>query len=270
MIYLGTLGRMMPIKCPTQQQVAPAERYTFNTTLGGTVKAQAGPPGRRTWAIGLGQLTTPSDVGALMDFATGVWGSGPFWFVPADAPIVNLLTPDAASCHPDSLILRNGAELLGSPPLALGADGFAARSVWKNRDGIAAFGGPVPIVSGQLVTGSAWVAGAGTLRLIFVDQHGAEIVSTDSPAAGWSTPQRLSATARAPRTAAGVQLAITGLITQAARPAITWTPTAYEWGDGQGCDKAIIHNLSRDVTKAWDDPNTGRWSDVSFTVQEVG
>lgn len=270
MMYLGTLGRMVAIKCPTAQRVTPAERYTFNTTLGGTVKAQAGPVGRRTWDISLGKLSTPSDVGALLDFATGAWGSGPFWFVPADAPVVNLLTPDAASCDPDALTFSGGAESLGSPPMSLGDDGFAARSVWKNDTGTATFGGPVPIIPGQPVTGSAWVIGTGMLRLVFVDSNGAELSSADSTPAGWSTPKRLTATAMAPRTASAVQLMIAGPITQAARPAITWTSTAYEWGDGQGCDKAIAHNANRDLVKALDDPRTGRWSDVSFTVQEVG
>lgn len=270
MMYLGTLGRMVAIKCPTAQRVAPAERYSFNTTLGGTVKAQVGPAGRRTWDIGLGQLSTPADVGAIMDFASGVWGSGPFWFVPADAPVVNLLTPYAASCDPADLSLSGGSELLGSPPMSLDGDGFAARSVWTNGAGTVTFGGPVPIIPGQSVTGSAWVIGTGMLRLVFVDSNGTELSSVDSTPAGWSTPQRLTATARAPRTASAVQLMIAGPISQAARPAITWTNTAYEWGDGQGCHKAIVHNASRDLIKALHTPRAGRWSYVSFTVQEVG
>lgn len=270
MMYLGTLGRMVPIKCPTTQRVAPADRYSFNTTLGGAVKAQAGPVGRRTWGIGLGPLSTPSDVGALMDFANGAWGAGPFWFVPADAPVVNMLSPGAASCAPDSVIVSDGAELLGTPPMHLDDDRVAARSVWKTPTGTATFGPPVPVLPTKPVTGSAWVLGQGSVQLRFVDSAGQHITTATSAQPGSTTPHRLAVTATAPATAAAVQLVITGPITQAARPALTWTDQAYEWGDGQGCPQAVVHEVGRDLVKAWDDPRTGRWSELSFTVQEVG
>lgn len=272
MMYLGTPGRMVAIKCPTTQRVNHADRYSFATTLGGKVKAQAGPVGRRTWDVSLGQLSTPSDVGALMDFAKGAWGSGPFWFVTADAPVVNLLTPQVAQCDPGSITVSSGTELLGTPPMDLGADGVAAQSVWKTATttGTATFGGPVPVLPGQPVTGSAWVIGTGTLRLVFLGPSGTQLATIDSEAAAWSTPQRLAVTTTAPGTATAVQLVAAGPLTHAARPAVTWTNQPYEWGDGQGCPKAVVHNASRDVVKAWDDPRTGRWSEISFTVQEVG
>ena len=270
MIYLGNMGRMVPIKCPASQQVVSAERYSFATTLGGAVKAQAGPVGKRSWKVGLGSLSTPSDVGAIMDFANGVWGPGPFWFVPTDGPVVNMLTPKAAACHRAEITLRGGAEILGTPPMILGGGEFAAQSVWTNGVGTAQLGNPVPVHPGEPVTASAWVVGSGSVRVEFLSS--ADIITGfgDSTLVETSTVRRASVTRVAPPGSVAARVQITAGITQATRPALTWTPEVYEWGDGQGCEKAILHNVDRDLTKAWRDPRTGRWSDVSFTVQEIG
>lgn len=270
MMYLGTVGRMASIKCPTMQRVNHADRYTFSTTLGGAVKAQAGPVGKRTWDIGLGSLTTPADVGVLMEFANGAWGPGPFWFVPSDAPVVNMLTPKAAVCDPSTLTLGGGTVLLGSPPMNLGDDGVAARSVWTDGAGPVTFGSPIPVIPDSPVTGSAWIMGTGSIELSFHNASGGQVRLARSPLTTASTPQRVSTTVTPPTTAAYVILRVTQGVTETARPAVTWTDEVYEWGDGQGCQKAVVHNTTRDLTKAWRNPRTGRWSDVSFTVQEVG
>ena len=57
---------------------------------------------------------------------------------------------------------------------------------------------------------------------------------------------------------------------QACRPAITWTDQAFDWADGQGCPKAVIHGVSRDLVMASRDPRGGRYSNLSFTITEVG
>lgn len=269
-MYLGEPGRMVRIKCPTSLQVTPAGRHSFATTLGGTVKAQVGPKARRTWGVSLGPLSTPADVGVLMDFVNGSWGLGPWWFVPADAPVVNLLPPDAAACDPAAVSISDGGQLLGSPPLHLGDEGVAAQAIWKTDTGSAVLGAPVPALPNTPVTGSAWVIGAGTVRLQFVDATGATISGANTEQHGGLLPARLAVTATAPENVAGVQLMVVGPATQIARPAITWTDQPYPWGDGQGCPKAIVHSVSREVVKAWNNPTTGRWSDMTFTIQEVG
>lgn len=270
MMYLGTLGRMVPIKCPTAQRVNLTDRYSFTATLGGRVKAQAGPPGKRSWDISTGQLTTPADVGTLMEFATGVWGPGPFAFIPADAPVVNMLTPAAASCDRSVLNTLSGAEIIDTPPMNLGDEGVAARSVWSNGVGTVRFGDTVPVKPGKPVTASAWVLGAGSIRLTFVNASGNEIRAGLSPEGSPGAPQRLSVTLAAHPQAVGARISTTAGVTQVARPAITWTDQPFEWGDGQGCPQAVVHSPSRDVVKAWDNPTTGRWSNLSFVVQEIG
>src|SRR5690625_4816542 len=113
MIYLGTPGRMVGISCPAEQRLATAERYSFQTTLEGRVKAQVRPIGRRTWDLRLPRTSSPSEVAALAAFADGAWGAGPFWFVSADAPVVNLLSPGAAAS--DAAYLRAGLGAQGGP-----------------------------------------------------------------------------------------------------------------------------------------------------------
>lgn len=269
MMYLGIPGRMIGLKCPTRLNVSAAGRHSFATTLGGAVKAQVGPPGRRTWGVGLGQLTTPSEVGALEAFAQGAWGSGPWWFIPADAPVTNLLPPAAASCDPAAINVFTDGQMLGSPPLDLGADGFAARSVWKTSDGFTTIGPAVPVLPGVPVTGAAWIGGGGRVQLAFVDADGAQIGAAHS-APPTATPDRVVVTATPTEGAVAVRLRVTDGATAIARPTLTWTDQVYEWADGQGCPKAVVHSVDRDVTKAWENPSTGKWSDVSFVVQEVG
>lgn len=270
MMYLGAPGRLVPIKCPVSQRETTTERYSFSTTLGGEVKAQVGPVGKRTWDISTGALTTPPDVGALKDFMNGAWGVGPFTFIAPDAPVVNMLTPKAASCDPSTLVRGGGTTVLGAPPMHLGVDGIAGRSVWTDGGGTMQLGPPVPVLPGQQATASAWILGAGSVRISFLNASGAEVSSAISQHAEYADPTRVAVTHTAPQSAVAARILITEGVTQAARPAITWTNQPYEWGDGQGCQKAVIHSTTRDLTKAWDDPRTGRWSDLSFTVQEVG
>lgn len=250
MMFLGTPGRLVGVKCPVAQRVTPADGYSFQETLEGRVKAQVVPGRRRTWDVELGDLTTPAEVATLMEFAQGAWGQGPFWFVSADAAVVNLLTPAASSCDPAEVQMGSNATLLGSPPLNLGADGWAARSVWKDTANGAAIGSAVPVLPDVPVTSSAYVVGSGRLRLQFLDATGAAVSSHDSAGTGAAMASRVHVTAVPPSGAVAVRLWVTASVTHVARPAITWTDQPYEFGDGQGCEKAVVHAVSRGVIKA--------------------
>src|SRR5690625_2549534 len=99
MIYFGAKGRRIGVRCPSVQRVDDGERYQFTTTLEGKRKAQVLPGAdRRIWDLGLGNVTTPEQVGVLRDIASGAWGYGPFVFVPAEGPDTNMLAPGVASC----------------------------------------------------------------------------------------------------------------------------------------------------------------------------
>lgn len=271
-IYLGTLGRLVSLKCPAAQASAVADPFTVETTVEGRVKAQRRPLARRSWSLDT-RVASPREVAALAEFTTGVWGRGPFVFVSADAPVVNLLTPEESSLDPSVLAGGpSGGGVLDSPPM-LTPDGWAGRSLLK-RDGVfARIAERIPVIPGRPVTGSAYVradAQAAFVRLQFVRADGSEVSQHNSPTA-FASVERRWVTATVPYDAAWANLWVTGSVVQVARPAVTWTAQPFEYGDGQGCKKAVVRPGGRDLLAAWRTPGiSGRWSDLSFTVQEVG
>lgn len=270
-VYLGQLGRMVELKCPAQQQVTPAERYSFRPTLEGRTKAQVKPVGRRVWGLSTSEATTPAEAGALADFANGAWGRGPFVFVSADAPVTNLLTPEQASCDP--AVLNGSAPTNSVAGPMLTPDGWAGRSFMNSTPAqLLWFGtGHTPVLPGQSVTASAYLLGAGAaVRLYFYDAAGATINShTSTVTATAGTVVRSHVTRTAPANAVSCRVLAVNA-TQGARPAITWTASLFEWADGQGCTKAVIHGLSRNLVMASREASGGRYSNLSYTITEVG
>lgn len=276
MIYLGTLGRMIGIKCPASQQFTNADRYSFETTLEGRVKAQARPIGRRVWELGHSDATTPADTAILQDFANGAWGIGPFLFLPAEAPVTNLLTPAVAegreSQPTPSNVLATNPEyaVIAGGPVLLADGGWAPASLTVNpAHGVITFNlGIIPVLDGVTVSGTAWVKGAGaSVRLYWYDANGTYMQVT--PAAGGGVGDRftrLSVSAKPPAGAAGVRIGVTQAVA-ATRPALTWTDSPQPWANGRGCEKAVLHNASNTLTLAV----PGRvYESGSFTVTEVG
>lgn len=264
---IGQLGRMVQLPYVTSQSVEAEDRFTFQTTLEGRSKAQVRPIGRRSWSLSVSRYLA-QDQGTLMSFANGEWGPGPFVFVSADAPVTNMLSPDAASCDPTLALYT---EIPGGPLLT--ADGWAGRSYVNTNPNIELWFGSAftPVLPGAPVTASAYLLGAGAkVKLYFYDGAGVGIsshVSTVASTAGAVTRSWISMTA--PAGAASCRL----LAVSAAagtRPAITWTNALFPWADGQGCPKAVIHGASRDVQAAHRDPRGLRASNISFTVTEVG
>ena len=269
MIYLGSFGRMIGIKCPSSQSVQTADRHTFDQTLEGRVKAQARPRGRRTWSLQTSEATTPEQHTALSAFAEGYWGNGPFWFFSADAVVTNMLPPDNSRCavlpsHASpSISIAGPVQLPGGAwaPKSFRSINPAANMWHSEIQGL-------PVTPGQTVTVSAYAQGEGCrVYAFFTDATGAEVSRTPSPSVGVpSELRRLSATAVVPAGAVAVGLYSIGT-TRGAAPAVTLTDTVQPWSDGQGCSKAVVSSFSRDQTLAV----VGRtYSNVSFTVTEVG
>ena len=270
MIYLGTPGRMVGISCPAEQRLETAERYSFQTTLEGRVKAQVRPGGRRSWDLRLPRTSTPSEVATLAAFANGSWGPGPFWFVSADAPVVNHLSPAQASLDPSHLPGPVSVSL-GGPMHTV--DGLAPRSWLHSSPGTLMSLGDsyIPVVPGKFVTASAYLNGPEPrVSLYFYDSLGNIVRNHLGPSAGASSDgRRFSVTTSVPVGAVSCRIRAQG-VSQAARPAITWTDQVFEWGDGQGCEKAVVLGGQRNLIQALDIPTNGRYADYSFTVQEVG
>lgn len=265
-IYIGSLGRMINLPNIESQSMKPSETMSFQTTLEGRVVAQRLPASRREWSLGA-KMYRPTELAVVESFANGEWGSGPFFFVPAEAPVVNVLTPDVARLDPGVLSSSTSPD----GPL-LTPDGWAARSVSRVQT-IGFFGtSHTPVVPGVPVTGSAYVTGAdGGVRLYWYDRDGAQISWNTSPVRSTASEVvRSYVTAVPPEGAVSCRLSFV-FGTQATRPAITWTDQPYQWGDGYGCEKAVVLGPSRDLVKALrNSPDSGRWTTIGFTVREVG
>lgn len=273
MIYLGTLGRLVGIKCPASQNVESEGRYSFETTLEGKRKGQVRPIGRRTWSLQSSDATQPADIGALMSFVDGDWGSGPFNFVSADALFTNLLTPTGSACR-EVQSWSSNIKLDG--PVDLGADGFASGSIRSDApfsvdgNGAEMYLGLdfVPIIPGRQVTASAWVRGAGSRVRIYwyedvTQSPSGATTGVGVGAAGWS---RLHVTGMPPQGAVACRM-IAVNAEQSTRPAITWTDSVQPWSGGQGCPRAVVHDASSSLTLTG---LTGTYANVSYTVTEVG
>lgn len=267
MIYLGSLGRMIGIKCPASQQLETEETYEFEMTLEGKRTAQVKPRGPRTWSLQTSDATDPESVSSLMQFTQGAWGRGPFVFVSADAPFTNLLSPAAASCDPAAGL---GSATVADGPMLTQA-GWAGRSLSVPNPAVDVlwFGAEhVPVLPGEWVTGSAYVKGAGsTVRIYWYDISGAQIGQTTSSVTGTAaTATRSWVSAVAPPNAVSCRLRAVST-SQAAMPSVTWTNKLMPYSDGQGCPQAVVHNQSRSLTLTG---MQGTYSNLSYTVSEVG
>lgn len=266
-IYLGQLGRMVELKCPSTQQVATAEGYSFEETLEGRVKAQARPNQRRTWSLSTSDATTPSQQATLLGFVNGEWGRGPFVFVSADAPVTNILSPSAASCDPS---VMDATSTASGPVMVEGQ--WAGRSVKHSSGTMLSLGSePIPVLPGKFLTFSAYVLGAGArVWAQFFSTSGNSVGSVSTAPTGTPTVMsRVHLTTVAPANAAYCLLfGIDG--TQFARPAVTWTDQLFPWAAGEGCPKAVLHGASKNLVLASRDIRGGRYASLTYTVTEVG
>lgn len=267
--YIGQLGRLVKLKCPSSQGMTPAERYSFSQTLEGRVKAQVSPVSRRSWSVGI-STATPADIGALTSFSSGEWGPGPFVWIAEGSTSVNMITPSGASCDP--LLARAGNNTMAGP-LQLPDGSWAGRSIVNSDPSlIMTFSQEyVPVIEGTPVTASAYVRGTDAgVRVYFYNSAGTQIGNSTSPMR--ATPAaavRCWVTTTAP--AGAVSCRMFGyLADQGTRPAITWTPDLREWGDGMGCEKAVVADSGIQLVLAIDQPTNGHYSDASFTIREVG
>lgn len=266
MIYLGTLDRMVGIKCPASQNVGVEERFTFTRTIEGKRKGQARPVGRRTWGLQTSEATTPTEHSAVTAFASGAWGPGPFIFVSAEAPHTNLLSPNWSLCDPS---MPSASSVTGAGPVEVEPGLMMPRSYFNSDSAyVVLVPDKVPVLQGVAVTGSGYVLGSGMrVQLRFRDINGALIQSYSSDASVGTTQwQRLKVTQVPPAGAAYVELAFNGA-GRSTGPVVTWTDKVQPWSAGNGCPEAVVDSASSDLTLA---VPGATYSNVSFTVSEVG
>lgn len=262
-VYLGSLGRMIPIYSTPSAQIESEERYNFKRTLEGKRSAEVIPGGRRTWSLNA-QFADPNESATLQEFADGSWGRGPFWFLSADALVSNVLPPITKVFGPH----------VDGGPARLAEGGWSPYSM-KRSDGLAGTiqfvgsGENPPVLPGVSVTGSAWLHGPGATLLMQWYSSAGTLLGSTSSAVGQSVGTvftRVHVTGVPPLNTAFVAMTARDAL-GATRPAITWTDSLQPYGDGQGCPKAVVHGVSRDQVLAVPGHT---FSNLSFTVTEVG
>ena len=266
MEYLGSLGRLVALSCPSEERVQPAPRYTEEFTVEGRRRVQVRPASPRVWDLSVG-VATPAELAALSGFVTGAWGPGPWHWVPVQAQLGNLLTPREAQLVERASVSSTSIQDAGP---VRDADGlWSPRSVTVSIDsGWVALARDVPVVPGLPFTFSCDVQGgftAGQVHVQFYDAAGGSVglVTGTAPNAGM---RRVSATSVVP---SGAVSAIVGVRSQtlvATRPQATWTPGPVPWSAGHGCRSAVVDGWSEDLLAT---NSYGTYSNASFSIMEV-
>lgn len=265
MEYLGSLGRLVGLRCASTESSGATDRYVTQTAIDGQRRAQIVPGAPRTWSADW-DLAYPGEGAALQGFTSGAWGPGPWHWVPVQAQHENLLTPREAMLLD---FYPTGTLSVGGP---LHVNGVRApRSLLHSRaSGWSPVFRYVPVVPGRAVTWTAEINGPGGVapRLVIqmVDAAGGTISNTYGTGAVTSAVQRVSVTVTPPSNAVAFHACLDYTATRLIRPQVTWTTGPVDYGPGHGCRSAIIDAASTSVLLSTRDRS---FSSVGFTVMEV-
>ena len=264
--FLGPLGQLVPVKCPSALASQFERPASTRTTLGGRRTARLAARGHRSWSVST-SAASPLELANLAAVARGDFGSGPFWWLDEWAQQSNLLDPrDAAIEVPWGASTLGGPVVLpGGPVVARHVRTGSALDNWSTSP----FGdySRAPVIPGRDVTVSAWLDSAAKgLRYVFQDAAGSAVGGigvVSGTASGW---HRVARTVPAPAGAASVVIGQAGTGGLAA-PAVTWTSEVREYGPGAGARNVIVTSFSQDVRAAW---KGAMYSDQSYQIMEVG
>lgn len=264
--YLGAPGSMRlfaHLKGSSSESSARAS--SAKVTLGGRQRVQVSPQVLREWSCSL-PLATPEESQHLKAIASGVFGLGPFAWVPVQATATNVLSLGASMPGPSHRSWSGAGDASGAwqvPGLGLVRHSVVA-------DGATVIlGAGTPVVPGLPVTGGAYVSGTEATRVVLqlMDASGSIVVSQLAPGSAAVAAGRFTATVDvAPPSVVSARLAITGAM-QVGLPSISWTPRAAAWVPGGGSTQVIVEGFDADVKHVSD--WQGVLEDVSFTVKEL-
>lgn len=265
MEYLGSLGRLVSLRCASTERVQAEARYSVRATVEGRRRAQIVPSSPRTWDVSWGAGTNP-DIAALSAFVSGGWGAGPWHWVSIQAQRGNLLTPREAS-----LVDRvtRPEWVTGAPEFTV--DGWVPSTLVNGMSsGAGSVATYIPVLPEKPVTFAADLLGDGTvaptLTVAFYDAAGGSVGSGTYLAPVRSGWVRASFTRPVPDGAVHMNLGIGYQTRRMARPQVTWTDGPVPYSAGHGCRAAIVDGWSEDLIVA---NSYGTYSTAGFTVMEV-
>lgn len=258
--YLGTPGDMFLFaQVRGSQSVATSRATSYKETLGGRLRAQVSPQVLREWSCSM-PMSVPSESARLTGLASGLYGLGPFAWVPVAATASNVLSLGASMPGPTHQSWTGDAVPSGA--WRIPGMGVVRHSLLV--DGAAVSFRDAPVHSGFPVTGSVFASG-GRVALDVFDDMGALVMSAGQDAG--QDPGRVSVTiANLPDGAASARLSVTGA-QQVALPAVSWTGDLREWVPGGGSNSVFIEGFDADLVLV--DDWQGLIETVSFTVKEL-
>lgn len=260
--YIGPIGSIIGVKCPSSLSASGGRTSTFSRTLS-RQKAFMSKSGPREWSAELSQATTPSQISGLRWLAD--YGQPPFVWYPPDAVFGNILEPAVAALVSGR---HNGLE----GPLVEVEPGIWVKSAIPDAAASVSlpyksgFLDALPIPAGQRITVSAWMTGSAVITVAWRDAAGGLLSSAGSGALGTSgSLVRRSFSATPPAGAVRMTLLLTA--TQVAGPAVSITDSVTPYSPGKGCRRSVVHGLSESLTLI---STQQSMSGYSFTVSEVG
>lgn len=258
--YLGPLGGLVRVPCASELQVSRDSRYRVSMSVEGVARAQLAPtPLPRLWSLAVG-AESPGALDIVEGFALGLYGRGPFTWVPDDAAALSALTPAQSA-------LRNlGPEFAPAGPVTV--DGVslpvsASVSVPSSWRGLV----DVPVVPGVPVTASVWVQSATGAPIISTGWIvGGSIPATESvTGSSGGMWQRLSWTGVAPAGASQLRLGVRSSVTAVAGPQVTYTTAPVPYAMGRAASSVIVESAESTPIYLPGPYSSGRW-----IVREVG
>ena len=264
--YLGAPGSMRlfaHLKGSSSESSARAS--SSKVTLGGRQRVQVSPQVLREWSCSL-PMATPEESQHLKALASGVFGLGPFAWVPVQATATNVLSLGASMPGPSHHSWSGVGDAAGA--WRVPGMGLVRHSVIADG-GLITLAEGTPCVEGMPLTGAVHVSSPGraVVYVQTVDAAGAILDNYSQEVESPVTPQRVSTTI--PAVSAGAvsaRVRVTGA-TQVGLPSISWTPQAAAWVPGGGSTQVIVEGFDADVKhiSGWQ----GVLEDVSFTVKEL-
>ena len=274
---LGPVGELWPVKCAASLRVSDGPLGTATRMLSGLVRYQHAPAPRRVWDVSVA-TATPEEAATLAHRAVRRGDvSRPWWWLSEEAQTANMLTPQVSTLEDGHR--SGGSRATVSATLFSSTDGWRPLSVaTQGGAGTIFFAPSATAVSAAIPHDTTFTASAyftrpagntdSSFRVQEIDQTGTVTKTHHAVCRTDNALTRLSITATTQATTVAVRLLAYKALA-VADPCLTLTDKALPFAVGQGCSRAVLHEVSHDVqratTAAWD-----RRSAWDYQIQEVG
>lgn len=258
--YLGTPGSMfMFAHVRGKVSSSTSRKTTYRETLGGNLRAQVSPEILREWSCSI-PMAEQDEITHLAGLVTGLYGLGPFSWIPVTATMSNVLS--IAGSLP-------GAYHRSWSGAGVGVGVWDVPGLGRVNHAVVQSTGTVtlaesPIAPGFPVTGAVYLNG-GILTVDILDSS-RKVVSTKRATAVPGTVERVHASIpESPAGSAYVRLSVTGSTTLGL-PSVSWTKDLKPWVPGNGSNQ--VHLDEFDSSVFYLDSNESL-EDITFKVKEL-